>query len=159
MSSSAESVNWSNPETVDQHEEKTRQREEERKEQRRENASIKQQLQRDREQHTFYVEWYNDRELPFNPLPKEAADALDGKRERMAHCAQSGNWEEFAEQADFLAQNAAEWLAEAWDGDEMLFAEDWRDIYDDDELLELLNKVDQRGEGAETEAVLEFLGQ
>ena len=139
--------------------EETKQEERQRNEQRRRNATIKQQLQQDRSQHTFYVEWYNGRELPFNPLPKEASDALEGKRQRMTHCAQNGNWEELAEQADHLARKAPEWIAEAWDGDEPMRASDWTDIYDDSELMELLNKIDQRGEGAETEAVLEFLGE
>ncbi|WP_049925368.1 hypothetical protein [Halopiger goleimassiliensis] len=147
-----------NAEAANQSLEAQREQVRERKARHRENASIKQQLQQDRAEHTFTVEWYNGRELPFTPLPREASDALDGKRERMAHCAQNGQWEELAEQADYLARKSPEWLAEAWDGDEPLYADDWDDIYDDDELLELLNKVDQRGEGAELEAVKEFLG-
>ena len=126
--------------------------------QRRQNATIKQQLQQARADHTFTVEMYGV-EMDFNPLPKEAADELEGKRTRMAHCAQNGNWDELAEQADYLDQKAPEWLEEAWNGDEPMFADDWTDIYDSDELLELLNKVDQRGEGAEAEAVVQFLGE
>lgn len=152
------SVTWSNPDALEEHEQAQREARVERRQRQREYHGIKQQLQQDREQHTFYVEWYNGTELPFNPLPKEASDEIAAKRERMTYCAQNGQWDEFLEQAEVIAENVAEWLAEAWDGDEPMTAQDWQDIYDTDELMELLNKVDQRGGGAETEAVLEFLG-
>lgn len=119
---------------------------------------MKRQLQEARSNHTFTVEMYGV-ELPFNPLPDEAADAIKEKRERMADCLQANDFEGFTEQAGHISEHASEWLAEAWNGDgSMSEPADWEDTYDDTERMELLTKVDQRGEGEEMEAVLQFLG-
>ena len=120
--------------------------------------AFKEKLQSDRESHVFEVEMYG-RELPFHPLPQEAAKALNGKRSRMAHCAQNGHWEELVEQADSLVREAPKWLCECWEGPGEPLPADWNDLYDDGELLELLNKVDSRGGAADQEAVISFLQQ
>lgn len=138
--------------------EETKTTEAQREQQAREAWGMKQQLQQARSNHTFTVEMY-DVELPFNPLSDEAKAAISGKRERMAHCIQNEQIEEFIEQTEELAGEAPTWLAEAWDGDSsMSRPEDWTDTYDETELMKLLSKVDQQGEGGEMEVVQQFLG-
>ena len=138
--------------------EKTKDQAQQREEQAQDAWGMKRQLQQARSNHTFTVEMYGE-ELPFNPLCDEASSAIEAKRQRMAECLEADDFEGFITQADRITENAARWLADAWDGDAtMSSATDWQDTFDEQERMELLTKVDQRGEGEEMEAVLQFLG-
>lgn len=156
-SAAAFASQFDNPEHALERAQAAQEKEEQQEEQAKEAWGMKQRLQEARAEHTFTVEMYGV-ELPFTPLPEDASRVIDQKRNRMAKCLENDDFEAFVGEADAISANASEWLAEAWDGDSsMSRPEDWEETYDDDELMELLTKVDQRGEGEDVEAVIEFL--
>lgn len=148
---------FDNPEHALERAEAAQEKEEQQEQQAEEAWGMKERLQEARAEHTFEVEMYGV-ELPFTPLPDDAAEAIEEKRNRMAECLENDDFEGFVTEADGLSANASTWLAEAWDGDStMNRPEDWEETYDDGELMKLLTKVDQRGEGEDVEAVMQFL--